>query len=110
MRVWARRRRVNNCSENSSGLGARASSTAGVFKNRAVGNKTKETASALLRREAVCIGLNPAGETPALPENPDWGYRLIHALRHPQGMRNCTYEMSRLTYELIRNSSFAIME
>jgi hypothetical protein len=53
---WVRRRRMNKCSENRGSLGARASSPAVVFKNRAIHNNTTEAANALLFREAVGIG------------------------------------------------------
>jgi hypothetical protein len=48
MRHRVRHRRMNNCFENSDSLGARVSSPAGVFKNRAINNNARE--------EAVGIG------------------------------------------------------
>jgi hypothetical protein len=58
---------MGDCFENRGSLGARASSPAGVFKNGSINNNTTEASNALLFREAVRIGPNPAGETPALP-------------------------------------------
>jgi hypothetical protein len=48
---------VNNCSENSGSLGARASSPAVVIKNRAINTNTTEAANVLLFREAIGTGL-----------------------------------------------------